>query len=205
MTVAAASAQTPPSTLPLLSLTDGTIFPGVSEEIQIIEPWSRNMVEEVLKSDHILGVVTLRPGSTPNGQGWSEIFPVGTVCVIDDVSRLPDGRLFIVVRGVMTFRIRREETDRPYRLAHIDAVPETVAEGDRDTLRRLRLRIDELARQVDPVILPEMLDAERINALASYMDLDVFERQALLERDGIVGRAQAMVELLTMKLGTPTR
>src|SRR5215218_10384097 len=35
------SAQTIPSVLPLLSLNDGTLFPGLSEEGQISEPGSR--------------------------------------------------------------------------------------------------------------------------------------------------------------------
>ena len=47
-----------------------------------------------------------------------------------------------------------------------------------------------------------MSDTDRINSLAFYMDLDHFERQAILDRDGVVARAQALVDLLTMKLAT---
>lgn len=200
--VPAVGAQTAPSVLPLLSLSDGTLFPGMSEEVQIVEPWSRAMVDEVLAGDRILGLVTLQPESVPNPEGWQEIFPVGTVCVIDRATRLPDGRFFIVLRAVMTFRILSEDAGLAYRRAQIEARPEELAETDRDTLHGLRLRADELAKIVYPVLLPEMSDTERINSLAFYMDFDRFERQALLERHGIVSRAQALVELLTMKLAT---
>jgi Lon protease-like protein len=203
ISTAAATAQTIPSVLPLLSLEDGTQFPGISQEVQIIEPRSRIMVDEALKGDRIVGLVTVRPGSAPNERGWLDLFPVGTVCVIDDVSRMADGRLFIVLRGIVKFRIRSERTDRVYRSADIEPLPETVRVDEQETLRRLRVRVDELAMAADPIVLPEMPDEKRINALAFYMDLTLFERQDLLERDGLIARAQAMIDFLAMKLATP--
>jgi ATP-dependent Lon protease len=195
-----AFAQTFPTVLPLLSLTDGTLFPGLSEEVQIIEPRSRQMIDEAIRGDHIVGLVTMRPESAANERGWHDLFPIGTVCVIDKVNRLADGRLFIVLRSVVKFRIDREETDHAYRTAHIDLLPEAVEEEQLATLQGLRSRIDELSRAIDPVVLPELSDADRINALAFYGDFDLFERQDLLERDGYLARARAMVDLLTMKL-----
>jgi ATP-dependent Lon protease len=196
----AASAQTIPSVLPLLSLNDGTLFPGLSEEVQIIELRSRQMVEEALAGNHIVGLVTMRPDSAVNERGWHDLFPIGTVCIIDNASRLADGRLFIVIRAVVKFRIEHEETDRVYRTARVEMLPETVEDGERDTLHQLRARVDELSSAVDPVQLPDLTDADRINALAFYGDFDLFERQELLERDGYLARAQALIDLLTMKL-----
>lgn len=200
LTTGAASAQTIPLVLPLLSLNDGTLFPGLSEEVQIIEPRSRQMVDEALKGDHIVGLVTMQPDSATNERGWHDLFPIGTVCIIDNATRYPDGRLFIVIRAVVKFRIEHEETDRVYRTARIDLLPEMVEERERDTLRELRARVDELSRTVDPVVLPDLTDGDRINALAFFGDFDLFERQDLLERDGYVARAEALVKLLTMKL-----
>jgi len=203
LVAAPAGAQGIPTHLPFLSLVDGILFPGVSEEVQIIEPRSRVLIDDALKGDRIIGLVTIRPGTTPNARGWRELFPVGMVCVIDDVSRYPDGRLFVVLRGVMKFRIEKETTERDYRTGDIDPLPEPLEDRDRPALRELRVRVDELARAVDPVVLPQMDDDLRINSLAFYMDLDRFERQSLLERDGVVARAHAILDLLTMKLAAP--
>ena len=203
LTAMPAAAQTAvPPVLPLLSLTDGQLFPGLSMEVQIIEAGSRVMVEEAVKGNSIIGVVTLRPGGTPDARNRSPIFEFGNVCIIDDVMRLPDGRLFILIRSVMTFHIDREETDRVYRVARVTTRPEAVADGDRELLGSLRRRADELSAIADPVKLPAMSDTDRINSLAFYMDLDHFERQAILDRYGVVARAQALVDLLTMKLAT---
>ena len=200
-TPAAAQAPVPP-VLPLLSLTDGQLFPGLSMEVQIIEQSSRVMVDEAVKGNSIIGVVTLRPGGVPNERGRSPIFDTGNVCIIDDVMRQPDGRLFILIRSVMTFRLDQELTDRVYRSARVTTRSETVADGDRELLGSLRRRADELSAIADPVRPAAMSDTDRINRLAFYMDLDPFERQAILDRDSIVARAQALVDLLTMKLAT---
>ena len=197
-----ARAQDVPTILPLLSLEDGTLFPDVSEEVQIIEPRSRLLIDEALKGNRIIGLVTLKPEGVPNERGWLDIFPVGTVCVIDDFTRTQDGRLFVVLRAVMKFRIQQEDSDRVYRSAHIQPLPETIAPADRERFRQLRLRVDELAMVADPVVLPPMDDIKRINSLAFYMDLTLFERQDLLERNGLAERAQAMIDLLAMRLAT---
>lgn len=195
-----AHGQAVPDVLPLLPVTDGVLFPNVSNEIQIIAPQHKLLVEDAVKGDSLIGLVTLRPGATPNAQGKGEIFPIGVVTVIDSVQRPADGRLYIMVRAVLRFRVTSEEQTRAYRMGRLELLPEMVATDEEATLRTLRERIDELALAVDPVMLPARSDADRINALAFFMDFDLYERQSLLDQDGIIPRARAMIDLLTMKL-----
>jgi hypothetical protein len=42
-------------------------------------------------------------------------------------------------------------------------------------------------------------DEDLVNALAQYLELDPLERQALLERDGILARCRGLIELLEIK------
>ena len=44
-----------------------------------------------------------------------------------------------------------------------------------------------------------MPDEDLVNALAQYLELEPLEKQALLERDSLRGRAESLVELLEMK------
>jgi Lon protease-like protein len=188
-----------PDVLPLLPVTDGVLFPSVSNEIQIIAPQHKLLVEDAVKGDSLMGLVTLVPGAVPDALGNGAIFPIGVVCVIDDVKRSANGLLYIIVRAVMRFRVTSEDASRAYRMGHLDLRPETLTPEDAATLRGLRQRIDELARVVDNIVLPPKADDDRINALAFFMDLDLYERQSLLEKDGIIARARAMIELLTVK------
>ena len=44
-----------------------------------------------------------------------------------------------------------------------------------------------------------MPDEDLVNALAQYLELDPLERQALLEREGVLARCRGLIELLEMK------
>jgi ATP-dependent Lon protease len=99
-------AESVPEILPLLPVTDGVLFPNVSNEIQIIAPQHKLLVEDAVKGDSLIGLVTLRPGAVPNAQGNGEIFPIGVVCVIDDLKRSADGALYIMVHASHAARAR---------------------------------------------------------------------------------------------------
>src|SRR6187549_1740520 len=142
LSIAPAAAQSVaefvPDVLPLLPVTDGVVFPNVSNEIQIIAPQHKLLVEDAVKGDSLIGLVTLRPGAVPNALGNGEIFPIGVVCVIDDVKRPPGGVLYIMVRAVMRFRVVSEDASRPYRIGHLELRPETLTPEDEVTLHGLR-------------------------------------------------------------------
>ena len=45
-----------------------------------------------------------------------------------------------------------------------------------------------------------MGDEDLVNALAQYMEFEPVEKQALLERDGLLERCRSLIELLEMKM-----
>jgi hypothetical protein len=45
-----------------------------------------------------------------------------------------------------------------------------------------------------------MPDEDLVNALAQYLEFEPVEKQALLERDGILERCRSLIELLEMKV-----
>jgi hypothetical protein len=45
-----------------------------------------------------------------------------------------------------------------------------------------------------------MADEDLINALAQYMELEPLEKQALLERSGLLDRCRSLIELLEIKM-----
>ena len=55
-------------------------------------------------------------------------------------------------------------------------------------------------RGVDPKMPPSMPDEDLVNALAQYLELEPVEKQALLERDGLLARCRSLIELLEMKV-----
>ena len=194
-----------PSTIPIFPLPNVVLFPNVFLPLHIFEARYRAMVADALEGDRIIGMVLLQPGYEANYEGRPPVFAVGCAGVITHAEPLGDGRYNIVLRGLERFRIVGEDNTKAYRLAHIDVLPEHVSNDHRDELRRHRNRLEALLAAAmertgsEPRFPPAVADEDLVNALAQYIELDPLERQALLERDGVLARCRALIDLLEMK------
>ena len=133
-----------PETIPIFPLEDVVLFPGMSVPLHIFEPRYRAMVADVLKGNRMIGMVELRPGYEADYERSPSIFPVGCAGVITEVEALPNGEYDIILRAVTKFRVTREEASRPYRIAHVTAIPEELADKDKAALHAQRLRVETL-------------------------------------------------------------
>jgi len=182
------------------------LFPNVFLPLHIFEPRYREMVADALDGDRLIGMVLLRPGWEGEYEGRPPVFPIGCAGLISHHEKLPDGRYNIVLRGLEKFRVEREHDDRLYRVAHVSTLHEPLLETDREEVRSARRRLETLlvpqpeGRAQDPKVPPAMSDEDLVNALAQYMELEPLEKQALLERHGLLERCRSLIELLEMKL-----
>src|SRR5688572_23425842 len=194
-----------PLLIPIFPLPNAVLFPYVFMPLHFFEPRYRSMVSDALAGDRIIGMVLLKAGYEADYNGRPPIFPVGCAGVITHSEPLPDGRFNIVLRGLEKFRVTGEDESKAYRIARIDALPEQADGSERAELRRMRQRLEALLAAAaereggDPKFPRAVADEDLVNALAQYMGLDPIERQALLERDGILSRGHALIELLEMK------
>ena len=193
-----------PPTIPLFPLPNTVLFPNVFLPLHIFEPRYRQMIVDALDGDRIIGMVLLQPGFEKDYEGRPPVYPIGCAGVVTHAERLGDGRFNIVLRGMEKFRITSEDASRAYRLAAIDALPETLTDADRAEVRQRRLRLEAvLAATIErtggePRFPPAVPDEDLVNALAQYLPLEPLERQALLEREGIAARCRGLIELLEM-------
>ena len=197
-----------PPTIPIFPLPNVVLFPNVFLPLHIFEPRYRAMVTDALEGDRIVGMVLLQPGFEPHYDGRPAVYSIGCAGVITHVERLGDGRFDIVLRGIEKFRITGEDESRPYRLAHVQPINETIADAERAAVRQHRQRLEALlAVAVErtgagPKFPPAVPDEDLVNALAQYLGLEPIERQALLERHGVLARCRALIELLEIKTMT---
>src|SRR5947199_3769341 len=133
-----------PPTIPIFPLPNVVLFPNVFLPLHVFEPRYRQMVDEALKGDRIIGMVLLRPGWEGDYEGRPPVYPIGCAGVITHAERLPDGRFNIVLRGMEKFRVAGEEPGRTYRVARIVPVPEPSAESCRSEMRGERRRLEAL-------------------------------------------------------------
>jgi Lon protease-like protein len=194
--------------IPLFPLPNVVLFPNVFLPLHIFEPRYRQMVNQALSTDRMIGMVLLKPGFEQEYEGTPPVYEIGCAGSITHVERLPDGRFNIVLKGTERFRLVGEEPPNGsvlYREGHVETRPEEIGAGDRALLQHQRA---ELERKLAPLFdaaraasrLPEIMsDEDVVNALAQYLALEPIEKQALLELPGPVDRARVLLELLEMK------
>ena len=198
-----------PPHIPIFPLPNAVLFPNVFLPLHIFESRYREMVADALAGDRVIGMVLLQPGYQADYEGRPPVYPIGCAGLITHSETMADGRYNIMLRGIEKFRITAEQSERSYRVAEVDALPETLTDADRAIISRDRNRIEALlAAAVErlgsgPRFPPAVPDEDLINALAQYIQLEPIERQALLERDGVASRCRGLIELLEMKTMTP--
>lgn len=195
-----------PPSIPIFPLPNVVLFPNVFLPLHIFEARYQQLVEDALNGDRIIGMVLLRPGWEADYEGRPPVYPIGCAGVVTHAERLADGRYNIVLRGMEKFRIADEEADRPYRIATVIPIPEPPAESVRQEMRGERRRLETLlvpqpeGQPRDPKVPSSMPDEDLVNALAQYLEFDPVEKQALLERHGLLDRCRSLIELLEMKV-----
>ena len=195
-----------PPTIPVFPLPNVVLFPQVFLPLHIFEPRYRDMVADALEGDRLIGMVLLRPGWETDYEGRPPVYPIGCAGLITNHERLPDGRYNIVLRGIEKFRVVEEARDRTYRVARIEGLHEPLVDAERDEIRAARRRLEALlvpqpqGRGTETKVPPAMADEDMVNALAQYMELEPLEKQALLERHGLLARCRSLIELLEMKM-----
>ena len=195
-----------PLEIPIFPLPNVVLFPNVFLPLHIFEPRYRDMVRDALDGDRLIGMVLLRDGSEEHAAGNPPVYPIGCSGLITHVEHLPDGRYNIVLRGFEKFRVLDEDHRRAYRLARVDSIAEPVDAEQRDRLQAERTRLEAvLERQLVAAgsqsrVPREMPADDLVNALAQYLEFEPVEKQALLQREGVLDRCRALIELLEMKL-----
>lgn len=190
-------APTLPAVIPIFPLADVTLFPNAQRPLLIFEARYRSMIADALKGDRIIGMVRLQPGFEAEYEGRPPIDALGCAGVIAEAERLPDGRYTIVLRGFTKFRVTEEDRSRPYRLARVTAVPESVVPpADRMMLNYERRRMTDLLQLQGIEIDPVLGDEEAVDTVAQYVEMTPEDRQVLLETNGVLARARALVARL---------
>ena len=194
--------------LPLFPLPNLVFFPHTRLPLHVFEPRYRQLVQDVMDGDQRFGIVLLRPGWEADYFGAPATFPIGTLGTIEQAVPLEDGRYNLLVRGDVRVRILEEVSRVPYRTARVIAQPEVPRAIEEAYAQREWLA--DVSRQYlqylpDQTAVPEIdtVTLEALtNALIMSLNLDVEEKQKLLEKDDLIARAEEIGNEITNRIET---
>lgn len=199
-----------PETLPILSLRNTVLFPGVVIPITAGRDKSIKLINDANNGSKVIGVVSQKDESVEDPKA-GDVNAIGTVARILKVLKMPDGNTTVIIQGKKRFGIAEVITEEPYMNATIREVPEAKPALQNKEFEAIVESIKELALQIikdSPNIPSEASfaikniesDSFLINFVSSNMNLSVSDKQALLEKNDLKERALETLKYMNMEL-----
>ena len=201
------------SDFPLFPLNT-VLFPQARLPLQIFEPRYREMIDRCLKEDLAFGVLLIKEGAEVGGPATP--YQIGTVARIVDSARSPDGKMNIVVAGIMRFKLLEQFNDHSYMTGRIELLADeninlNVVERDarhvtqafKDyvaLVRRVASFDDELEHDADDLELPQ--DPILLSyTIAMSLPISMTDKQSLLESSTTRKRLNRELLMINRELG----
>jgi ATP-dependent Lon protease len=198
-----------PETLPILSLRNTVLFPGVVIPITAGRDKSIKLINDANKGSKVIGVVAQKDESVEDPLA-KDIHETGTVARILRVLKMPDGNVTVIIQGKKRFKVAEVITEEPYMNATIREVPEAKPAVNNKEFSAIIDSIKELALEIikeSPNIPSEASFAIKniesnsflVNFVSSNMNLSVAEKQTLLETNDLKSRALATLKFMNVE------
>ncbi|WNH12397.1 endopeptidase La [Thalassobellus suaedae] len=198
-----------PETLPILSLRNTVLFPGVVIPITAGRDKSIKLINDANKGGKVIGVVAQKDETIENPTAM-DIHETGTVARILRVLKMPDGNVTVIIQGKKRFKVAEVLTEEPYMNATIRDIPEAKPAVKNKEFSAIIESIKDLALEIikeSPNIPSEASFAIKniesnsflINFVSSNMNLSVNEKQSLLEMDDLKKRALATLKFMNVE------
>ncbi|RKN78029.1 endopeptidase La [Ulvibacterium marinum] len=199
-----------PETLPILPLRNTVLFPGVVIPITAGRDKSINLIKDANNGSKVIGVVSQKDEETENPD-INDINTLGTVARILRVLQMPDGNTTVIIQGKKRFEIAEILTKKPYMMATVRETKEERPDEDGQEFLAIIESIKDLALRIikdNPNIPSEASFAIKniqsnsflINFVSSNLNLDVKEKQELLEIGNLQERALATLKYMNLEL-----
>ncbi|MAO46918.1 MAG: endopeptidase La [Crocinitomicaceae bacterium] len=195
-----------PETLPLLSLRNTVLFPGVVIPITVGRDRSIRLIKEANKKKLSIGVVSQKDADVEVPVG-DDLNKVGTVARIMKMLRMPDGTNTVILRGERRFQWDNIIEDDPYLKASVRAfggieeVPNTEStQALIESLKELAIEIITMSPGIPTDAAGAIKNIKRlgflVNFIGSNMNASVDEKQELLKIKSLEERANKVLEML---------
>ncbi len=199
-----------PDNLPVLPLKNTVLFPGVVIPISVGRNKSLTLVKEVYSKDKLLGALSQIDPEIDEPER-KDLNNVGTVAQIIKILEMPDGSTSVIIQGKRRFELEEITHIDPYFKAKVRPLEDTKP-GKKDqefvalihALKDISLKIIKLSSNIPQeasfavknIENPEFL----INFICANSNVEILEKQKLLEISDLKVRSNRLLELLSKEV-----
>jgi ATP-dependent Lon protease len=199
-----------PEAIPILSLRNTVLFPGVVLPISIGRPKSIQLIKDAYRNNKIVGTVAQKDPDIENPE-YQDLHSIGTIGQIVKLLEMPDGSTTAIIQGRKRMVLQELVSDDPYFIAKVKTIPEMkpeVLNKDFDaivgSLKDLSLKIIKINPNISPEASFAIKNIENntylINFICSNTDIKVQDKQKLLEINSLRDRGFMLLEFLVQEI-----
>lgn len=204
------NAEDVPEILPVLPLRNNVLFPGVVIPITVGRDKSIRLVKDSYKGDKIIGVVTQKDVELEDPK-LDDLYKIGTVAQILKILQMPDGSTTVIIQGKKRFRIIELVADEPYISARVTQYEDVQTGGIDKNFNALILSLKDIAIQIvkqspnmpsDGAFAIKNIESPKflVNFISSNLNIDLPEKQKILETLDLREKANSVLIALTKEL-----
>src|SRR4051812_35135472 len=197
-----------PATIPILPIRNVVVFPGTVMPLNVGRQKSKNLLDEVMPGQKMIGVVTQKNGEAEEPE-YKDLNTVGVAASILKLFKLPDGNQSIIVHGLTRFRMLELTQTEPFLVGRIEVIEDTSEVGPEvealvNSVRQQANRVielspntpDEAAQVLNSITNPSAL----ADFLAANLHADTTDKQSMLEELDVEKRLRLIAARLATQL-----
>ena len=196
--------------IPILPLRNTVLFPGVVIPITVGRDKSIQAVKAAYAKDKLVGVLAQKDGNVEDPNP-ADLCAIGTVAKIIKMIKMQDGGTTIIIQGKQRFELLEMVEEDPFFKGKVKLIEEVPVKKEDTHFEALLSNIKDLAAQI--IQLSPNFPSEAsmilkniespiflINFVGSNLNIELQEKQGLLEINGVKEKAEKLVEYLQKEL-----
>ena len=198
-----------PEELSILPLRGFVVFPGTIIPLNVQRPQSIKLLDETLPRTKVIGLMAQRDEANENPKP-NDLHRVGTAALVLKMIRQDDDHVLVIVQGLRRFSVRKVIATEPYLRAEVDLVESAAPPPSKEweaTFRNLRdsaARLFELTPEAPEQARLMILNIDNPEQLADFLapnlNIDLAQKQALLEELDVEKRVAAVQKQISAQL-----
>src|SRR5256714_385746 len=198
-----------PEELSILPVRGIVVFPGTIIPLNIHRAASLKLLDDTLPRTKVIGLLTQRDEAEENPTP-QDLYSVGTAALVLKLLRQEDDNVLVIVQGLRRFSLRKIVSTSPFLRAEVDLPESILPPASKEweaTFRNLRdsaARLFELAPDAPEQARLMILNIENPEKLADFLapnlNVDVAQKQALLEELDVEKRVRTIQKQISAQL-----
>ncbi|MFP4604241.1 MAG: endopeptidase La [Bacteroidales bacterium] len=199
-----------PETIPILPLRNTVLFPGVILPITVGRDKSLTLVNEAYSNDKIIGTISQIDPNIEDPE-YKDLYQTGAIAQIIKILEMPDGSTSVIIQGKKRFQLDEITQTKPYLEGKVTELEDTKKEAHGKefeaiigSLKDLSLKIIKLSSNIPQEASFAVKNIDNttflINFICSNSDIELKDKQELLEINNLKERGIKLLEHLTKEV-----